>query len=235
MASLARIVAGVDGCRNGWVVVTTGLTPGSSVDVGWSASVAAVIDQVRAGELVAVGIDMPIGLADDGTRTADAAARQLLGPRRSSLFPTPPRDVLAATDYADALARCRAASGKGLSVQAYNLLAKMRELGEAVDASLQPTISEVHPETSFAVLRGMPCAFSKRTIEGRAERIDALRGAFPQIDTLTAATPAGARPDDVLDAFGAAWTARRMATGNALVLGNVIARDALGLRLTITA
>ncbi len=232
---MTTTVAGVDGCRGGWVVVTTGLTPHSIVDVGWTASIASVIERVRAGLLVAVGIDMPIGLADGGTRTADAAARQMLGPRRSSLFATPPRDVLDATDYADALARCRAASGKGLSVQAYNLLAKMRELAGAMDATLQPTISEVHPETSFAVLSGAPCVFSKRTAEGRAERIDALRGAFPQIDALAAATPRGARPDDVLDALAAAWTARRMARGTALVLGDLDARDALGFRVTITA
>jgi len=93
----------------------------------------------------------------------------------------------------------------------------------------------VHPETSFAVLRGAPCVFSKRTPEGRVERIDALRDAFPRIDALLAAAPRGARPDDMLDACAAAWTARRMARGTAVVLGDLDARDALGFRLTITA
>jgi len=45
----------------------------------------------------------------------------------------------------------------------------------------------------------------------------------------------GARPDDMLDACAAAWTARRMARGTAVVLGDLDARDALGFRLTITA
>ncbi|MSV88611.1 MAG: DUF429 domain-containing protein [Actinobacteria bacterium] len=230
----ALAVAGVDGCRGGWVVVITGIEPGSPSTVAVVPDIAPVTIDLGSGRLAAVGIDMPIGLAADGHRAADVAARRLLGARRSALFPTPPLDVLGATDYADALARCRAASGKGLSIQAFNLLPKMRELASRIEPSMQPRLSEVHPETSFAVVRGEPCAEPKRTPGGSAERRDALREHFVDLDDLMQTIPRGAKPDDVLDAFAAAWTARRVATGRALVLGDDDERDARGYRLTIS-
>ena len=235
MGSSAGTVVGVDGCRAGWVVVTTGVDRESVTTVAVVATIDEIVDSVRAGRVAAAGIDMPIGLATNGARRADADARRLLGPRRSSLFPTPPRAALDATDYADARTRCRAASGKGLSVQAYHLLPKMRELAAVIEPWMQPAISEVHPETSFAVLRNAPCAHPKTTAAGRAERVDALRAHFADVDTITQGTPRGAKPDDVLDALVAAWTARRIATGTALVLGDDDARDDRGLRLTIVA
>jgi predicted RNase H-like nuclease len=192
-----------------------------------------VVARVRSGDLAAVGIDMPIGLAPDGRRAADAAARARLGPRRSSLFPTPPAAVLHATDYPDALARCRAASGVGMSKQAYNLLPKMREVAALVTPDLQPAISEVHPETTFVALGGTPCTHPKRTAAGVEERLGLLRADFPTVDELVAPRPSGVATDDVLDALAAAWTARRIALGTAEWLGDADARDDRGLRLTI--
>ena len=46
-----------------------------------------------------VCIDIPIGLSSDGFRDCDRAARQLLGKRRSSVFPVPPRLALAPLSY----------------------------------------------------------------------------------------------------------------------------------------
>jgi predicted RNase H-like nuclease len=196
-------------------------------------AVATVVDRLRRGELAAIGIDMPVGLPEAGGRASDAAARARLGPRRSSLFPTPPRAVLDAVDYADALARCRRANGSGLSRQAYNLLPKMREVAAIAMPSLQPALSEVHPETSFAALAGSPCVYPKRTAHGVAERLDRLRPHLPAIGALLATRPAGVPADDVLDAAAAAWTARRIARGTAEWLGDTDARDGCGLRLTI--
>jgi predicted RNase H-like nuclease len=226
-------VAGVDGCRGGWVVVTTGIEPAAPTDVEVVRTIAGVVDRVRAGELVAVGVDMPIGLPADGRRLADREARARLGARRSSLFPTPPAVVLEAADYADALERCRAATGAGLSVQAFNLIPKMRELAAAIDPSLQPAIAEVHPETSFTMIGGVPCAYPKRTADGAAERVALLRPHFADLCEHVSRRRRGAAGDDVLDAFAAAWTARRIAVGTATWLGDRAARDARGFHLTI--
>jgi predicted RNase H-like nuclease len=226
-------VAGVDGCRAGWVVVTTGRDDGTPATIEVLPAISTVVARLRFAEIAALGIDMPIGLPERGPRTADREARALLGPRRSSLFPTPPAVVLDAIDYADALARCRAVDGIGLSVQAYNLLPKMRELAAATAPELQPALAEVHPETSFAAIAGAPCAHGKRTADGAAERLALLRPHFPGVDGVLSARPRGAAVDDVLDAFAAAWTARRIARGTATWLGDPDARDPRGMRVTI--
>jgi predicted RNase H-like nuclease len=226
-------VAGVDGCRGGWLVVTTAVDAAEPTVVELVVAVADVVARLRSGELTALGVDMPIGLPASGRRAADQSARLLLGPRRSSLFPTPPAAVLDAVDYSDALARSRAVDGVGLSMQAYNLLPKMRELAAAASPDLQPALAEVHPETSFAALGGAPCRHGKRTVEGAVERAHLLRPHFPTVDAALAARPRGAMADDVLDAFAAAWTARRIALGTATWLGDAAARDPRGMHLTI--
>jgi len=54
----------------------------------------AVMERVDRAELWWVAVDMPIGLRAAGPRPCDAEARRLLGPRRSSVLPTPARVVL---------------------------------------------------------------------------------------------------------------------------------------------
>lgn len=232
-----QTVAGVDGCRGGWVVARTSTTPGSPVEVFVHPTLDEVVAALAAGRLAALAVDMPIGLPADGERSADRAARALLGPRRSSLFPTPPFAALGATDHADANERSRAACGKGMSIQAFHLLPKMRELARLVDPALQPRLAEVHPETSFAVLRGAPCTQPKATRAGQEERLAALRGqvADASLELAVHTRLRGAQVDDVLDAVVAAWTARRIADGSALVLGDPDQRDGRGLRCTIVA
>jgi predicted RNase H-like nuclease len=52
-----------------------------------------------------VGVDIPIGFPVSGAREADALARRFVRPRHSSVFSTPPRSVLEAASYQDALGR----------------------------------------------------------------------------------------------------------------------------------
>ena len=54
-------IAGVDGCRGGWVVVTAPIDGGGST-VERFAQLDALIERVRTGAVRAAGIDMPIGL-----------------------------------------------------------------------------------------------------------------------------------------------------------------------------
>jgi len=222
-------VAGVDGCRGGWVVVTAGVVAGPS-SVERVVELGSLFEQVRAGELRAVAIDMPIGLPSRIRRVSDAQLRVHLGPRRSSVFPTPPRAVLDAIDYRDALTRARDATGVGLSKQAWNLVPKIRELDALMTPDLQPGVSEAHPESSFAELAGAPLTARKVTAEGRQQRMRLLLPWFPDVvECMAQHRPIAV---DVLDAFAAAWTARRMASGTARWFGDD-ERDARGLRMTV--
>jgi predicted RNase H-like nuclease len=194
-----------------------------------------VIQRIDSDALAAAAIDIPIGLAPRHPRQADMEARRRLGPRRSSVFPAPARAVLAATTYEEACALSRAASGKAISKQLFNILPKIREVDALVTPLLQERLFEMSPELSLTLLAGAPMAHSKTTAAGRAERALALAAVFgrAQIDRHIGTPPRGARPDDVLDAFAGAWTARRHAAGDSLRLGGQV--DERGLRMEVLA
>lgn len=240
-----RRVAGVDGATGGWVMAVTGAHDGSPVEFSLWASFSELWSEARRLDLVAVGIDMPIGLPSSAKRRADMDAYKLLGPRRSSLFWSPPVAALDAADYGRANRASRDHLGMGLAKQAYNLLPKIREVRSALQPSdfgsdATPQAAEVHPELSFAVMAGSlnqpdarhgdgesmpfaaPLQHPKRFQAGIAERLALLAECFDGI-YAAALTPLAGPPhaalDDVLDAAAAAWTARRIATAQAAHLG----------------
>ncbi|MBM3683591.1 MAG: DUF429 domain-containing protein [Actinobacteria bacterium] len=225
------LVAGVDGCRGGWVVVTVGCTPQDRVRP--SVVVCATFAEVARRRFRAIAVDMPIGLPTAGARAADVATRAVLGPRRSSVFPAPVRGVLDAVEYAEASARHRSIDGRGLTRQAWNLLPKIREVDAVVRAEGDDRIREAHPEAAFAALAGAPLVDPKRSASGAARRRALLRAALPELaSTLDAGPPAGAAADDLADAAVLAWSARRLVTGTAVTVGDG-APDAMGLRMRI--
>ena len=219
-------------------MAVTATEPGSAVEFSVWPSFDDVWAEARRQALSTVGVDMPIGLPGQERRRSDVEARELLGPRRSSLFWTPPLCVFDAADHAEANRLSKENTGRGLSIQAFHLLTKVGEVRAALnpeDLSHQarPQAAEVHPETSFAVLAGEPMSVSKRQPAGQAERMVALA---PEFDNLGKAPPSlsGTTLDDLLDAAAAAWTARRMAAGTAMTLGPE-ETDATGYPMTIWA
>jgi predicted RNase H-like nuclease len=170
-------------------------------------------------DVAAIAVDMPIGLLDRGSRSCEIEARRRLGPRRSSVFPSPLRPMLDATSYRDALAI------GGLSKQAFNLIPKIREVDAVMTPGRQRRIGEAHPELGFARLLGQPCCAATRTADGRAERRTV-------VDAIVDRPPPGAAWDDVLDACVLVHTARRLRDGVAERLGDG-ERDRRGLRCEI--
>lgn len=234
----AALVAGVDAAKGGWVMAVTATTPGSPVAFSVWPSFADLWAEARYQGLLAVGVDMPIGLPGEDLRRSDIEARELLGPRRSSLFWTPPLCTLSAADHAEANHQARAHAGRGLSIQAFHLLPKVREVRAVLTPKdlaphAQPQAAEVHPETSFAVLAGQPMSVSKRQPGGQAERLAALVPEFSNLAEVPTSLP-GATTDDLLDATAAAWTARRMAESIAMILG-AEELDATGYPMAIWA
>lgn len=208
-------VTGVDACRDGWACVDltvdhNGDAAGLTVRV--TASLAEGLADAAAGQVV--GIDMPLGLLDRGWRVADEEARRRLGVRRSSIFAIPPAEVWRQPDYQAALAVCRRLTGKGFSVQAWGLRGKLREAAEYRGHGGQ-RLYEVHPELSFAAMAGAPLAEPKSWPAGQALRRSVLAAA----GLVVPDDPAWRRAAvDVLDAAAVAWTARRIAARQAVVL-----------------
>lgn len=220
-------VAGVDGARGRWLMATMHNGAGDLTLHDTFADVMRDADRLG---LAVVGVDMPIGMAADGNRPGDTEARALLGPRRSSLFPTPARAVLDASDYADALRRNRAASGKGLSKQAFNLVPMMRQVRAAITAADCDRVVEVHPESSFVQLAGAALD-AKKSAAGVGQRLRLLRPLVDDLDAVLARAPAGCAVDDALDALVVAWSATRWVAGTARVFGDGLDPDGFPLRI----
>lgn len=225
------IVAGVDGARGAWLTALVPLdesAPGTRLELHEDfAGVRECVDRVGA---LVVAVDMPIGLAEDHPRESDRQARQRLGPRRSSLFPTPSAAVLAASTHREADEANRVACGVGLSIQAWNLVPMIRQVRAAVSPTEIARFVECHPETSFTAMAGEPLP-SKKTAAGVGRRLQALRSHIADLDDVLAAAPRRASIDDSLDALAAAWSARRYWRGTSDRLGS--GHDSAGYALSI--
>ncbi|WP_212844383.1 DUF429 domain-containing protein [Catellatospora sp. IY07-71] len=205
-------VLGVDACRAGWVGI---VLDSDAVTAHFGATIATLVAEAeKTGPVEVVGVDIPIGLADDGPRAADLHAYAKAGIRRSSVFITPVRRAVEAADYAAAAAVHRELGLKGISQQAFHLRAKILDVDGWVRGRTHRVV-EVHPELSFAAMAGGPLAFRKSSWAGVEQRrvLLAAEGVLPAGDLGTAGATAGV--DDVLDAAAAAWSARRVLAGQA--------------------
>lgn len=202
-------VLGVDACRAGWFGIA--LAAGD-ITAHVAATIGELVELAEAGggAIQVVAVDIPIGLADRTRRQADVLARQAVGPLWSSVFITPTRAALDAPDQATASAVNRALTGEGVSVQAFGLKPKLRQVDRWVREAGRRVV-EVHPEVSFAQLSGSPLTARKNTWAGAEFRRRLLDGAGISLDGELDGPGRRAAVDDVLDAAVAAWTARRVA------------------------
>jgi predicted RNase H-like nuclease len=164
-------VLGVDGCPRGWVAAL--VDAGDTGRVSWL--LAADIGALLAVDVAAAGIDIPIGLPEDGPRACDVWARRLLSPRGSTVFPAPVRSVIGAQTYAEACERSRSRrrDGAAISLQTWHILPKIAQVDAALPVTLEDRVVEVHPEASFLRMAGAPLP-PKRMADGRAARLAAL-------------------------------------------------------------
>lgn len=217
-------VAGVDGCRGGWVGVALH-DDGTVARVAVARTLDALVEPLGCCDVL--GVDMPVGLLDAGAREGERLARALLGGRAATVFPMPPRHALAASTHAEAVTRCRALGVPGVSAQGYALRRKVFEVERFARESRAVPVVEIHPELSFRSMTGdvLP---SKRTADGLARREEALarRG-------LTLPHVRGAGRDDVLDAAAVAWSALRFARGDAVSLPDPPQRGPRGEAIAI--
>jgi predicted RNase H-like nuclease len=188
-------VAGVDGTKGGWVAVV--LDDGHFDSDHLLLPVACDFTELADVEVIAV--DVPIGF---GPRRADAAARAFLSGAASTVFTTPPRELLEQPF----------GPGLGLSAQSHALGPRIIHVTECANSDAR--LREVHPEVSFRAMNDRrPLLNRKKSAGGALERIDLLRRHGIELIELSAARMVPL--DDVLDAAAAAWSAQRIATGNA--------------------
>lgn len=247
-------LAGVDGCRAGWIAVVR--RPGEAPAVRVHPSFETLVDALPADAVVAV--DMPVGLPEriEGSgRAAEKAARPLLGARRSSLFSIPARGAVeldpgphageaergAAHARAGAFARALSDPPRGISRQGFMLFPKILEIDRLLrrKPELAWRVVESHPELAFARLNGGVAMSLPKKAKGRihppgmAERRALLvrHGLPPAL--LAGPPPRGAGRDDLLDASAMLLVAERFARGDAVSHPDPPERDAFGLPIAI--
>jgi predicted RNase H-like nuclease len=229
------VIAGVDGCRGGWLGV---------VEVGDGAFAVGVYDGLdhllrHHPTLEVIAIDIPIGLTTFEPRACDLETRRALRPRGSVVFPAPLRQVVAEASYHRAMALNLSINQKGISKQAHAIYGRVHQIDQELAASerLRQITYEIHPERSFAAMNGdAPVLLSKHKAEGRPMRIALLDEnlAVDLFDRLRPAVPRSmAKDDDVLDALAALWTARRIRDGVAQTHPANPPIDATGLPMRI--
>src|SRR5215813_7611573 len=237
-ANTGPSVAGVDGCRAGWLVVLAHPLARNAHE--HQVTVCARFDDVLAllPTSTVSAVDIPIGLLAEqqpGGRDCDRCARRLLGRRASSVFTPPTRPLLDATHYAQV-------RGHGLSIQGFNILPKIREVDRVMTPVLQQRVRLIHPELAFQSLAGHPLQDRKKTVAGREERLRVLeaipspwfhgiRPAFEHV--LHTYKRTDVAPDDILDAYVLVWTALRIWRAQAHRVPRNPQHDARGLRMEI--
>ena len=241
-----RWVAGVDGCPAGWVVAIINADDPAEARCDICFTFEDVLNLEPVPEIIAV--DMPIGVPDvaiKGGRTCDNETRSRLGGRQSSVFAVPSRSALAETDYRGACAvnLDHSEPPRKVSKQCFMLFAKMREVDELMTPELQDRVFEVHPELAFWALNGnVPLDLPKK-IKSRpsADGLDLRKSllvdaGFSRSDLESTKWPKRVvGPDDIVDAFAAAWSARRLLRGEAVTLPQNPPCDGRGLRMEINA
>ncbi|GAB2186766.1 DUF429 domain-containing protein [Roseibium sp. LAB1] len=237
-------VAGVDGCKAGWVAVIRNLDDPAELKLIVVPSFADIVGHTP--HLAIIAVDMPIGLPDrigPGGRGPEKAARKHLGMRQSSVFTVPARAAVYEDDYAKACDTALATSEppKKVSKQCFFLFPKIREIDALMTPELEARVHEVHPELAFWRLNGEAEMSLPKKVKSRAnpagldQRRDLLVSKGLPKDFLDQAPPRGCGRDDLLDAAANSLIAERIFLGDADAFPNDYRRDERGLRMAIWA
>ena len=248
------VLVGVDGCKAGWVAAfrRPADPPSAIVFPAFSALVQAFPDDA------VIAIDMPIGLPDfsnEGGRGPESLVRPLLGQRQSSVFSIPSRAAVYAETApfstveawydahrrASDVARATSDPPRGVSIQAFGIFAKIREIDTLLieRADLRMRLFESHPEVAFCRINGgEPMRLPKKVkgsvnLAGMDERKQLLCRYGYDRSFLDRAPPRGAAADDFLDAACMMLIAGRIARGEARPLPDPPLADRFGIPVAI--
>jgi predicted RNase H-like nuclease len=193
---------GIDGCKYGWICAQL-------KNEAISLKLIEHIHEIKKLNSELIFIDIPIGLGDQFTRrTIDFKLRKLLSKKRkSSVFTPPIREALEAPTYQLGNQINKSISGKGISIQAWNIGYKIKEVNQFLSQnhSYQKKMSESHPELCFELLNNGPLNHSKKTLMGMEERINIIKSyiniSFKEIrDFAKYCKSDKAKMDDIIDA-----------------------------------
>lgn len=199
---------GLDGFSKGWVAV---VLDGDRQEISFHSDVAQALSR----PFDRAGIDIPIGMTDDGERDCDSLARAKLRPHTSRVFTGARRWLWQEFRDPDAANReAERRAQKKVSRQLWHLGTKIMEVDAFIRANAARDIREVHPELVFLRLNDNKPLPTKKSEEGDLLRRHLLkRQGFRDLDAWRSVKRigTGAKRDDVLDACAVALAARDVA------------------------
>ena len=239
-------VAGVDGCRTGWLCVLRRVD-----EVGHEeAFIVDLFEKLLShpASPAVIAVDIPIGLPDrvlGPGRGCDALVRAKLGKRAAAVFAIPSRAALSAAGYASACEEALATSypARRISKQVFHLFPKIREVDALMTPEMQDRVYECHPEAAFWAMNGQLPLVEPKKLAGRSNfeglrvrrELLAAEGFAHGFLAGTRFKRAEAGEDDFLDACACAWSAARILRGKAIRFPAAPPFDPKGLRMEIFA
>lgn len=166
---------GIDGCKSGWCVCMVG----NDGTIDFRVFSRLVDLNNIACEKMRVWIDMPKGIGDEQMRrNVDYQLISMLKPvRHHSVFIPPFREAIAQSTYNAAKDVQRVITGKAISIQAWNIVPKIREVDDFIQKNkrYESCFDESHPEFCFYKLNGgNHLKYPKKLTEGQEERLEIL-------------------------------------------------------------
>ncbi len=216
-------IAGVDGCKAGWIAIKHTIGTGFFEPVLFLS-----FDLLCIGlkDYDVIAVDMPVVLSTSPSRFCDIQARKLLAKRASTIFSAPPKQILAAKTYQEANTLSKTLFDKGISKQAWFLFPKIQQVQKCLKENprIANQLFECHPELSFKALNQEQVMLnSKKTKLGKMLRSQLIEEAF-EVDLernfLNTFLKRDVADDDIIDAFACLWTARRLSKGGADSIGD---------------
>lgn len=166
---------GLDGCRAGWMAISFDKDTAGY----WLLESEEEFEETLE-NYDCVFIDVPIGLEDTAyVRECDRMLRKRLGPDyRPSVFNPPIRPALHAPTYGEASMVSYEATGKKISIQAWNITPNIKLVDRLLqeNKAYREKVFESHPELLFQILNGGSSILQKKaTKKGIRHRLSLLK------------------------------------------------------------
>lgn len=199
---------GVDGCPGGWFAIS--FNQSGQYNFNIFEHIKILWQEYKSSTLIL--IDIPIGLPHWRHRLCDVEARKILGKRGASVFPAPSRDAIQQPDYENAGKVNQKILGKKISIQAWNISPKIKQVDELLNnnEAARIQIRESHPEICFWALAGGCAMVHNKKIEpGFEERLSYLKNIQKNTEQIVDEAIRKFRrkdvaKDDILDALALA-------------------------------
>jgi predicted RNase H-like nuclease len=194
-------IIGLDGCKGGWICASIhDVTQNPILSIEFIESLDTLVNI----DFTVGFVDIPIGLSEfEYKRTLDDYLRKMLSKKRkSSVFKAPCRNAVYASSYDLAKEINLKETGKSISIQAWNICPKIKEMEHFILKNPLLNVWESHPELCFERLNKQPLLYKKKDPLGKQERLSILLGFFPYFEKTINdfISENKSKADDVLDA-----------------------------------